>query len=150
MEWVSEQRLEMLKLPSADYLLVVMDAAPFYDNKLMFRGIPDSLAGEHVEASECCLIHADNPLSGTKGVWLNPQIRVGYSAEAYGSVNPGNAWLSRFDILYGVWKSRVSRWLTTPWFKGQIVNRRLSAWKIQDRKRQEVGTLCLINECRSW
>ena len=68
-----------------------MDASPFYSpsDPLRFRGIPDSLASTHLEASECCLIHADNGLSTKKGVWLNPRVRVGYSVEAYESVHPG-------------------------------------------------------------
>lgn len=38
--------------------LVAFDAAPFYSNEpLRFRGIADSLAAYHIEASECCLIH---------------------------------------------------------------------------------------------
>ncbi|KAJ4289447.1 hypothetical protein N0V88_006927 [Collariella sp. IMI 366227] len=32
---------------------------------LLFRGVPDSLAAKHVEGSECCLVHADNLLSGS-------------------------------------------------------------------------------------
>ncbi|BAE60536.1 unnamed protein product [Aspergillus oryzae RIB40] len=53
--------------------VVAMDAAPFYQHPpLKFRGISDSLAKSHLEGSECCLIHADNPLSREKGVWLNP------------------------------------------------------------------------------
>ncbi len=37
---------------------------------LLFRGIEDSLAELHLEASECCLIHADNPLSNAD--WAGP------------------------------------------------------------------------------
>lgn len=38
--------------------IVAFDAAPFYSNEpLRFRGIADSLAAYHIEASECCLIH---------------------------------------------------------------------------------------------
>jgi hypothetical protein len=52
--------------------MVVFDAAPFYGGPgddghikapLRFRGISDSLAKYHLEASECCLIHFDNPLT---------------------------------------------------------------------------------------
>ncbi|OAQ97990.1 hypothetical protein LLEC1_03544 [Akanthomyces lecanii] len=50
--------------------IVVMPADPFVSpTKLRFRGIPDSLALQHLEGSECCLIHADNPLSKTLGAW---------------------------------------------------------------------------------
>lgn len=124
-----------------------MDAAPFYTDRLSFRGIPDSLAKEHLEGSECCLIHADNPLSRSKGVWLNPRVRVGYNSDAYDVVNPESAaWLSTLDIFRGAWKNRFLRWFTTPWFKNIIVKRRLSSWKKQDASHEEVGNFCLINE----
>ena len=125
---------------------VVMDAAPFYGDNLTFRGIADSLAATHVEGSECCLIHTDNPLSQTKGVWLNPRVRVGYSGEAYDAVNAKSPWLSDFEILRGSWENRLSRWFTTTWFKTRIVNCRLSAWRKQDPAHEEIGTSCLINE----
>ncbi|KAL9070523.1 MAG: hypothetical protein Q9161_004820 [Pseudevernia consocians] len=68
--------------------IVAFDAAPFYDpNRLKFRGVPDSLALHHVEGSECCLIHVDNPLTQSHGVWLNPNVRVGYSPEAYAAAS---------------------------------------------------------------
>ncbi|KAI9877771.1 MAG: hypothetical protein M1830_000498 [Pleopsidium flavum] len=64
--------------------MVVFDATPFYGNSdaLLFRGIPDSLAEYHLEASECCLIHADNPLTARRGVWLNSNVRVGRMEES--------------------------------------------------------------------
>ncbi|EFY90951.1 polysaccharide export protein (CAP59) [Metarhizium acridum CQMa 102] len=56
---------------------VVMPAEPFVSStKLRFRGVPDSLANYHLEGSECCLIHADNPLSRTLGVYLNPKVKT--------------------------------------------------------------------------
>lgn len=49
--------------------------------------IPDSLAQyHHLEASECCTIHYDNPLTSSLGVWINPAVRVAYSAMAYNAV----------------------------------------------------------------
>lgn len=126
--------------------MVVMDAAPFYESHLEFRGIPDSLAAKHNEGSECCLIHADNPLSPSKGVWLNPEVRVGYDGPAYKQVNLHPPWLSTWTILKGCWENRLRRWFTTPWFKNQIVNWRLRRWKKSDPKNQELGTFCLINE----
>ena len=124
----------------------MMDALPFYNDNLAFRGIPDSLARQHVEGSECCLIHADNPLSHSKGVWVNPQVRVGYSGPAYDAVNPTYPWLSNLDILRGSWQNRFSRWFTTTWLKNRIVSWRLSKWKNQDLAHNESGTFCLINE----
>jgi hypothetical protein len=62
-----------------------MDATPFYnfDPPLEFRGISDGLIKRHVKGSECCLIHVDNPLTASKGVWLNLNVRVDYSEPIY-------------------------------------------------------------------
>ena len=127
-------------------IAVAMDASPFYEQSLLFRGIPDSLAMHHLEGSECCLIHADNPLSRTKGVWLNPGVRVAYNGPAYDAVNSKARWLSMYQILIWSWKNRLSRWFTTTWFKEQVVRWRLSAWKAVYSKNDEKGVDCLINE----
>lgn len=123
-----------------------MDAEPYYatTNPLRFRGVPDSLAEHHVEGSECCLIHADNPQSPKKGVWLNPKVRVGYSTVAYSAVNPPNPYPS--SVLWASWENRLRRWFTTTWLENSIVNRRLAAWKAEDTSRHEPGTACLVNE----
>ena len=123
-----------------------MDATPFYEQGLAFRGIPDTLATQHLEGSECCLIHADNPLSLTKGVWLNPEVRVGYNNPAYEAVNSNTHWLSLYEIVTWSWKNRFSRWLTTPWFKEQVVRWTLSTWKKEYSKNDEKGVDCLVNE----
>lgn len=69
--------------------MTVFDAAPFYGaNGLRFRGVDDSLAALHVEGSECCLIHADNPLRDDFGVFVNPSVRVSYNITTYGILNP--------------------------------------------------------------
>ena len=75
-----------------------MDASTFYAYDLTFRGVPDSLVSQHVEGSECCLIHADNPLSRTKGVWVNPYVRVAYSGSTYESVHPHGLRLSTWAV----------------------------------------------------
>lgn len=127
-----------------------MDAQPFYDTTepLLFRGIPDALAEHHVEGSECCLIHADNPESLRKGVWLNPMVRVGYSSAAYHAVHssPYEVFLSVRTIIEGLWENRFRRWFTTPWFETSIVNRRLAAWHSTNNSNEEKGIACLINE----
>jgi len=65
--------------------MVAFNAAPFYSSPaLQFRGLPDTPAAHHLEASECCLIHMDNPLSAQKGVYLNTNVRVGYNPKASG------------------------------------------------------------------
>ncbi|KAK4218612.1 glycosyltransferase [Rhypophila decipiens] len=120
-------------------------------NGLKFRGIPDSLAQHHLEGSECCLIHADNPASRTRGVFLNPTVRVGYNKEAYEKVHPegGNKiWLSTFGVYTGIWKSRLARWFSSPWLKEQFVRGRIHTWETEapDENREEPGEFCLINE----
>ncbi|KPM42756.1 hypothetical protein AK830_g3821 [Neonectria ditissima] len=127
--------------------MVFMPAATFTgDNAIAFRGIDDSLAAMHLEGSECCLIHADNPASATEGVYLNPNVRVGYSSLAYSILHPGTLWLTRFDVLTGLWKNRLSRWFTTPWFQERTVWSRVWKWEQQNPGRKEDGTMCLINE----
>lgn len=78
MGWVCQLLdTEVCNRVKVDEPAVAMDASAFYDQNLTFRGIPDDLASLHLEGSECCLIHADNPLSHSKGVFLNPNVRVG-------------------------------------------------------------------------
>ncbi|KAK4172248.1 cryptococcal mannosyltransferase 1-domain-containing protein [Triangularia setosa] len=131
--------------------IVVMPATAFMGIQgLKFRGVQDSLAEYHVEGSECCLIHADNPQSRTKGVFLNPNVRVGYRREAYEAVHPiGGSWVSLSQIWLGLWKNRLGRWLTTPWFKESTMRGRVAQWAGQGGKgvvREEKGDFCLINE----
>ncbi|RDW86468.1 glycosyltransferase family 69 protein [Aspergillus mulundensis] len=125
--------------------IVAMPAEPFLSSSpLRFRGIPDSLAQFHLEASECCLIHADNPLSRIHGVYLNPRVRVGYTGAAYAAVHP--SWLSPQFMVLGIWKNRLRRWVSTTFFQDFVVNRRVALWKGRSQNRHEVGEFCLINE----
>lgn len=129
-----------------------MNAEPFYSrtDPLRFRGTPDSLAALHLEGSECCLIHTDNPLSASKGVWLNPNVRVGYNAGAYDAVNPkgtkAKAWVGTASVLHGSWENRFLRWLTMEWFEESTVRRRVGKWQALGEERLETGVACLINE----
>jgi len=125
--------------------VVSMDAQPFYDSNvpLQFRGVPDSLAEYHIEGSECCLIHTDNPESARKGIWLNPNVRVGYDVAAYRAMRSSP---SVRTILGGLWENRLRRWLTTTRLEMSIVNRRLAAWHGEDSKNIEKGKVCLVNE----
>jgi hypothetical protein len=128
--------------------IVAMNAEPFYEQpRLVFRGVTDTLAKAHVEGSECCLIHADNHLSYTQGVWLNPNVRVGYGGGAYEAVNPksSRSWVSMYSIARGLWINRAQRWFTSPWFKESVIRRRLSQWQKRTGSR-EAGLACLINE----
>ncbi|KAH1515128.1 hypothetical protein KXX29_000456 [Aspergillus fumigatus] len=127
--------------------MVAMPIEPFVSaTPLRFRGIPDSLAVFHLEGSECCLIHADNPLSGHQGVYLNPKVRVGYNGPAYEAVHPAGSWLSPQYIALALWENRFRRWATTSLFKKFVVRRRLAQWKALSSGRHEPGEFCLINE----
>ena len=147
-----------------------MDAAPFYKSAttttttpLRFRGIPDSLATSHLEGSECCLIHTDNSLSPRKGVWLNPNVRVGYDMHAYEKVNPPagdddggkvppNAWVGMPGVLHGNWENRILRWFTSTVFEDGDVGRRVRDWVGEadgygdGEGNRESGGVCLIDE----
>jgi hypothetical protein len=127
--------------------MVAMPAAPFTSKTpLRFRGIPDSLAASHLEGSECCLIHADNPLTSQHGVYVNPLVRVGYSGPAYVAVNPIINWLSPRTILQGLWTNRLRRWTSSPWLKERTVSNRVAQWAALSDENREPGQFCIINE----
>ncbi|KAH8432425.1 glycosyltransferase family 69 protein [Aspergillus melleus] len=127
--------------------MVVMSTEPFLsESPLRFRGISDSLARQHLEASECCLIHADNPLSSTRGIYLNPNVRVGYNAAAYDAVHRTSAWIGLRHIAMSLWENRLRRWMTTPLLKRLVVRNRLNRWKADADDRVEPGEYCLVNE----
>ena len=133
--------------PDSDIFLVAMPVDPFLsDPPLEFRGVPDSLAASHVEGSECCLVHADNPLSKKKGVYLNPKVRVGYNGLAYSAVNPAQRWLSAQDIFLSSWENCIRRLVTTPIFEDWTIRRVVARWKSRDKRNEEPGEFCLINE----
>lgn len=124
-----------------------MPVAPFLSKTpLRFRAVPDSLAQLHVECSECCLIHADNPLSPTKGIYLNPRVRVGYNDLAYAAVHPHTAWISLHNIALALWENRIRRWTTSVFFKKRIIRRRITSWERYPGTRSEPAAFCLINE----
>ena len=125
-----------------------MDASPFADTKkpLRFRTLSDSLAQKHLEASECCLIHADNPLSSSRGVWVNPAVRVGHSRTAYLAVNPGGSWPSHFEMWIDLWKTRLLTWLPWPNFRRWSIGKRVQAWKAEEKGRDEPGQFCIVDE----
>ena len=130
--------------------LIVLKAKQFYDNpSLRFRGIPDSLADDHLEGSECCLIHADNQPS-SQGIWLNPNVRVSYNPEAYNLVNPeGGVWPSRMEKVIGIWSNRWARWTGFPlrYMDRYIVGRRISLWSQREgHAEQSNWSYCVINE----
>ena len=130
--------------------MVAMDAAPFYDRArpLAFRAVADDLARAHVEASECCLVHADNPLSRTKGVFVNPNVRVGYNESTYEEMTRfrERSWLSVGSIARGTWQNRIVRWFAPVRAKDGDVRRRWAAWNSENPGREEIGQSCLVDE----
>lgn len=124
-----------------------MPVDPFLSqNPLRFRGIPDSLAAAHLEGSECCLIHADNPLSSTHGVFLNPLVQVGYNQKAYDAARAATASTSLLHVYTKIWTNRVYRWTTTPMFKEWVVSSRIAAWKKAHPTEDERAAFCIVNE----
>jgi hypothetical protein len=163
-----------------------MSSAPFYptrpsaftpDSKppVKFRGISDSLAKQHLEGSECCLIHSDIRANGhdQKGVWVNPNVRVAFNASTYSKVNGGaevkadfydivdrgeeggnGVWPGNWEMVKGVWWNRYARWTgwLEAWGEERTVRRRIGRWKENGmnlqppEKRSEVGIECLVNE----
>ncbi|EME86352.1 glycosyltransferase family 69 protein, partial [Pseudocercospora fijiensis CIRAD86] len=113
--------------------IVAMDSEAFYGRSLQFRGVDDSLAEYHIEGSECCLIHADNPFSWKKGVWVNPIVRVGYSGEAYEAMH--NSGVSTFRVIYGSWMNRIWRWTSA----GMIVMAIEAASQLADPNEEVLG-----------
>ncbi|KAF2118219.1 polysaccharide export protein [Lophiotrema nucula] len=124
--------------------MVAMDTMPFYATPaLKFRGIDDGLAELHLEGSECCIVHADNPLSKVLGVYINPNVRVGYNQRAYDTINAAPLWQSTTERIRAIWKLRLAfvlaRLQSTT--ESMTVNRRLKQWG-----NPEPGRHCLINE----
>ncbi|KAF2134173.1 glycosyltransferase family 69 protein [Dothidotthia symphoricarpi CBS 119687] len=119
--------------------MVAMPAEPFVSSPpLRFRGISDSLATSHLEGSECCLIHVDNPLRIEKQTYVNPQVRVGYNGKAYDGMHPQKVLLSSWQVFKALWENRIRRWITSPLLK---------EWSVRGRVgHEEDGKICLVDE----
>ncbi|KAH7358778.1 cryptococcal mannosyltransferase 1-domain-containing protein [Plectosphaerella cucumerina] len=132
--------------------IVAMPAAPFSSSnqheRLKFRGISDSLAGHHLEGSECCLIHVDNPLTQDLGVFLNPRVRVGYNPKAYEATHPvpGSSWVSVWGILRGRLVNYIRGLSSTSSLDDKVVNGRMALWEAESKSNHEPGRICLIDE----
>lgn len=123
-----------------------MPIDPFLGHSpLRFRGIADSLAASHLEASECCLIHADNPFSASKGVFLNLDVKVGYNGSSYDAVHSPDAIMSPVQIFVAVWQSRILRWGSTPFITWWVVHQRVRRW-FEQTQEVEHGEFCLVDE----
>ncbi|KAI8205741.1 Alpha-1,3-mannosyltransferase CMT1 [Colletotrichum sp. SAR 10_77] len=147
----SAEAMEPVEVKSCWNGMVVFDAAPFYDEGLRFRGVEDSLAAMHLEGSECCLIHADNPLSREKGVWLNPNVRVGYNEKVFEQ--------TKMDRFPTPWAAVVGFWANRYLRVRNGIQLTLERWAVEKKLRQwadetppselprsEPGEMCLINE----
>jgi hypothetical protein len=121
-----------------------MPAEPFAAGSLHFRGIPDTLAPLHLEGSECCLIHTDNPLRA-KQTYINPQVRVGYNSEAYNAVHPQEILQSPWQIYKALWENRLHRWALSPKLKEWKVRRKVAEWRRKSDV-EEIREVCLIDE----
>lgn len=86
---------------------------------------------------------------------MNPNVRVGYNADAYDAANSGSdaasgarSWVGAASVLHGSWENRILRWFTTTWFDGRTVTGRIRKWKEEGgmEEREENGETCLINE----
>lgn len=133
---------------------MVFQADAFYKSPwLRFRGIQDSLAAQHLEGSECCLIHADNKLGLMNGVWMNPNVRVSYNSQADEIVNSKRGWPSKREVWMGIWWNRWARWSGFPsrYAERFVVERRVRRWRNEAQQIghadvNEEGVYCLVNE----
>ncbi|KAF2030340.1 hypothetical protein EK21DRAFT_100554 [Setomelanomma holmii] len=126
--------------------MVAMPIQPFIAKPpLRFRGLPDSLAQFHIEGSECCIIHSDNPISKSKPILLNPMVKVGYNGSAYEAIHSDSAVLSPLQIWKAVWENRLRRWCTATWWKEWQVQQRVMLWT-KNTGQEEKGEFCAINE----
>lgn len=157
--------------------VIAVNASPYYDKPLpgqlnqiqrglRFRAIPDTLAAYYLEASECCLIHADLLRSGqvNRGMYINPAVRTAYVVEAYNATHWGSKnsnFVSMWQYWSGIWVIRWRRWVWS-WVQDAVsisagqnmpeVLRRVKIWEregaeIEDQQpRTEVGVYCTILE----
>ena len=94
-------------------------------------------------------------MSASKGVWLNPNVRVTYNNVSDAIVNPkgGGTWPTRGVKLKGVWTYRWihwSQWLLR-WLRDRRVSTRFQQWKNEPRQEGEdehvePGAACLVDE----
>lgn len=125
--------------------IAAFDAAPFQNlnRPLRFRAIQDSLAQQHVEASECCLIHYDNTLSESKGVWMNPNVRVAYKPHKYEAIHL-SGWPSLSEITMGKLSS-VLTWVHSVKARRRPTDNLYREWT-DNSGQTEIGSDCLVNK----
>ncbi len=127
MAQVGYRNCHVLIMP--DLCPVVFNATPFNAELLRFRAIPDSVAQYHLEGSECCLIHEENPLTTSKGVWINPHVRVTYHLSTFHQVHR-RYWLTPGEQWVGIWQNRLARWVSPPRsLRRWAVTARIGQWE---------------------
>ncbi|EAU89357.1 hypothetical protein CC1G_11053 [Coprinopsis cinerea okayama7 len=135
-------RGEIVPVKSCWNGIAAFDAKPFLPpTSLRFRAIDDSMAAYHLEGSECCLIHVDNPETEKQGVWVNPRVRVAYEKVAYDRVR---VWPTREDEVVGWFVRFGTNLLRLPWLKGAI-KRKIAKWE-KEGQRKEPGSFCVVEE----
>jgi Cryptococcal mannosyltransferase 1 len=127
--------------------IAAFDAAPFQDLRypLRFRAVHDSLAENYLEASECCLIHYDNPRSAFKGVWMNPNVRVGYDIMRYDAVHRPSGWPSTAAITLGRFSDLLVQIVSLK-ERRKVIDLRYEEWTQKSTRNTEVGSDCLVNK----
>lgn len=127
--------------------IAAFDAAPFQNNRspLSFRAVNDLLAESYLEASECCLIHYDNPLSASKGVWMNPNVRVGYDVVRYEAVHRPSGWPTTAETMLGRITSLLN-WLDRLKGRRELIDQRYEKWVQRGMSKTEIGSDCLVNQ----
>lgn len=127
--------------------IAAFDAAPFQDltHPLRFRAIQDSLAEFYLEASECCLIHYDNPVTASKGVWMNPNVRVAYDTVRYDAAHTSSGWPSTTEATIGhLWE--LMTWILRLKGRWKVIDRRFEEWTRKSMLNSEIGLDCLVNK----
>jgi Cryptococcal mannosyltransferase 1 len=126
--------------------IAAFNAAPFQDlsHPLRFRAVNDSLAEYYLEASECCLIHYDNPISHFKGVWMNPKVRVGYDPTRYHAVHRPSGWPSTAETTLGRF-SDILAWILQLGGRRKVIDQRYGQWAEKSMIREN-GSDCLVNK----
>lgn len=128
--------------------IAAFDATPFQDFRqpLRFRAINDSLAKYYVEASECCLIQYDNSLSASKGVWMNPNVRVGYGVKRYAAAHPPSGWPSTAETTMGRLSDQWTRWTQSNRQRRKEIEHRYEEWAQESLWNDEIALDCLVDK----
>ena len=100
------------------------------------------LSQYHVEASECCIKHYNNPLFSCHGVWINFAVRVVYSAAAYNAVSGSENRPTKAELRWGVWWSRWFWCFRDP--ESLLKTRyRTRQWRKHNLEIEEPGVACV-------